>query len=329
MRVKLTTVVALLLLGWGGFWLHNVARPSPLPQQPVGRQSIVLPELCLSVTDVSSAMRHLSEHLDARRADGTCAGRHNEIVCDPDTFWTPRVPEPKHLKPALRNTIADAADAAAQTPATPWLSIGSLKYTGNYYIDWLVFSVFFRDPRWVGRGTFLESGGSNGVHASNTLFFERSLNWTGVLIEPTPCALCEIPLNRRATSIHAALQIRGGPKTFDPSSMKDFCRLPSSCLETDPWRQVKASRLQSLMGSAGFTNVNFLSIDVEDFGEAVVSDLDFSKGFAPTVIVAECRNDVEKCVRVFEAAGYLALPANAALKEDVLAWKNGRHCEFQ
>lgn len=34
-------------------------------------------------------------------------------------------------------------------------------------------------------GFFIELGAMNGIEYSNTLFFERNLNWTGVLIEPT------------------------------------------------------------------------------------------------------------------------------------------------
>lgn len=34
-------------------------------------------------------------------------------------------------------------------------------------------------------GFFIELGGMDGVKYSNTLFFEKNLNWTGVLIEPT------------------------------------------------------------------------------------------------------------------------------------------------
>jgi hypothetical protein len=46
------------------------------------------------------------------------------------------------------------------------------------------------------KGVYLEIGGGNGWHASNTLFFEQHLNWTGFLIEPTPCAKCMLPITR-------------------------------------------------------------------------------------------------------------------------------------
>ena len=208
------------------------------------------------------------------------------------------------------------------------MSIGSLKFAANDYIDWLIFQVFFSDPLWVNHGTFLETGGSNGVHASNTLFFERTLNWTGVLIEPTICAACEIPFNRRAVVMHAALApANGGQGFFDSSGMANFC-VSNNC-QPPPWDPVPSAPLQQLMNKAGFSSVSLLSIDVEDFGETVVQGLTWEKEFSPHVIIAECRNDDAGCVRIFEKAGYFALPAGVGLVSDVLAWKNDINCEHQ
>jgi hypothetical protein len=35
-------------------------------------------------------------------------------------------------------------------------------------------------------GFFIEAGAHNGVEASNTLYLEKKLGWTGILVEPNP-----------------------------------------------------------------------------------------------------------------------------------------------
>lgn len=48
--------------------------------------------------------------------------------------------------------------------------------------DELAYDMFFKTPSKY-NGTFLEVGAADGVRSSNTLFFEESLGWSGLLIE--------------------------------------------------------------------------------------------------------------------------------------------------
>ena len=48
-------------------------------------------------------------------------------------------------------------------------------------------------------GTFFDIGADDGVH-SNTLFFERALNWTGVCVEPSPDRFALLQANRPSAS---------------------------------------------------------------------------------------------------------------------------------
>ena len=38
------------------------------------------------------------------------------------------------------------------------------------------------------KGFFIEAGAYNGLDFSNTLYFEKVLQWTGILVEPNPDA---------------------------------------------------------------------------------------------------------------------------------------------
>jgi hypothetical protein len=52
---------------------------------------------------------------------------------------------------------------------------------------WLWTNIFSKLPQNVSLGgTFLEIGGLNGIQLSNTYFFEKKLDWRGILIEGHP-----------------------------------------------------------------------------------------------------------------------------------------------
>jgi hypothetical protein len=46
-----------------------------------------------------------------------------------------------------------------------------------------LFKLFGRKKR---GGFFIEAGAHDGVEASNTLYFEKKMGWTGLLVEPNP-----------------------------------------------------------------------------------------------------------------------------------------------
>ena len=78
-----------------------------------------------------------------------------------------------------------------------------VSFYANELADLSLFRVFFSNPV-LRRGTFVEIGGQDGVMASNTLFFEKTLHWSGVLVEPTPVGKCVLPHARpHAKCIHA------------------------------------------------------------------------------------------------------------------------------
>ena len=64
-------------------------------------------------------------------------------------------------------------------------------------------------------GTYLEIGAYNGVWMSNTLLFEETYGWTGLLVEANPRLFDECVRHRRkATRVKAAVCRGGGPVLF-------------------------------------------------------------------------------------------------------------------
>ena len=46
-------------------------------------------------------------------------------------------------------------------------------------------------------GYFIELGACDGLYLSNTLFFERNLNWNGICIEPNDNYIKDLSINRK------------------------------------------------------------------------------------------------------------------------------------
>lgn len=53
-------------------------------------------------------------------------------------------------------------------------------------------------------GFFIEAGANDGITQSNTCFFEKTLNWTGILIEPVPVVFQQCCKNRTNSIIENA-----------------------------------------------------------------------------------------------------------------------------
>jgi FkbM family methyltransferase len=68
-----------------------------------------------------------------------------------------------------------------------------MSYHSQHGQDQLIHERFFKNHR---SGTFIEFGALDGIIHSNTLFFERELGWSGILIEPNPIAFARLEENR-------------------------------------------------------------------------------------------------------------------------------------
>jgi len=121
-------------------------------------------------------------------------------------------------------------------------------------------------------GTFLEMGALDGVKYSNTKFFEDSMGWSGVLIEPIPSAFELLRINRpRSKSYNLAvsktegfLEIynHGAVSSLKENTTKEFF---------EGWHKnnnieiikVPSKRLDSVLYDSGIKRIDFWSLDVE------------------------------------------------------------------
>ena len=152
--------------------------------------------------------------------------------------------------------------------------------------DYALYEQFFAG---VTKGVFVEMGALDGIALSNTLAYERSLNWTGVLIEPNPKWCAGLQANRpRATTVCAAISsqprvefTRGEyASTFAASTAcgRDGCGQRASVRHSRRRSTVSvpARPLGKVLRQSAITKIDLFSLDVEGSELAVLQTMDWT-----------------------------------------------------
>jgi FkbM family methyltransferase len=156
------------------------------------------------------------------------------------------------------------------------------KFYGQMGEDAHIHKTYFPTLR---NGTFLEMGALDGVKYSNTKFFEDTMGWSGVLIEPIPSAFAKLQINRpRCKLFQCAVSTNEG--TLD---LYDHGALSSVKENTtdeffDTWHNgkginmvtVPSRRLDSILRESGIRRIDFWSLDVEGSEFEVLQSMDWS-----------------------------------------------------
>ena len=130
--------------------------------------------------------------------------------------------------------------------------------------------------------TFVEIGGNDGIHASNTLFLEHCLGWNGTLIEAHPVSFHQMVRNRpRVTSVNAAGCDRNTTVRFSRSAS------PISAVVKTNGIHVPCAPLSSIFQSLRLTKIGFFSIDVEGSEVDVLNGIDFNHVDIATLVIEE------------------------------------------
>ena len=150
---------------------------------------------------------------------------------------------------------------------------------------------FFKNKK---NGTFIELGALDGVLYSNTKFFEDSLNWHGILIEPNPNTFKLLSKNRSHNhnylcndlvscykeplpykyflQQHSA--VSGIESTLPPSHNDNYFNkykfLPQNTINIIP------KSLTTIIQSSYFKHFDLLSLDVEGHEYEILQSWDFS-----------------------------------------------------
>jgi FkbM family methyltransferase len=185
---------------------------------------------------------------------------------------------------------------------------------------------FFRGKR---GGVFVEVGAYDGEHYSNTLFFERTMGWTGLCIEPLPSAFAKLKSSRRAIAENICVadfegeaefleaedtgplgkMLSGLIRHFDPRHVLRLHRAKEHQL-----RHAPVTRLSTLLEKHGLNHIDYLSVDTEGSEYAIVSALDFSR-FDISVVTIEDNWGDDRLPKLMIAQGYQVF---ARLEKDIV-----------
>jgi FkbM family methyltransferase len=158
-----------------------------------------------------------------------------------------------------------------------------MKFYSQCGEDKILYEKYFKDKK---NGVFLELGAMDGVIYSNTKFFEDTLGWSGVLIEPHPQMFRTLQQNRpNSKCYNCAISSRSGTvdmvinphvpavSTIDYTTSEQFMNV---------WHKnsykvtVQTNTLSAVLKHAGVDHIDFFSLDVEGHEYDVLQSMDWS-----------------------------------------------------
>jgi FkbM family methyltransferase len=181
---------------------------------------------------------------------------------------------------------------------TEWHAMSSCKirppqfyaFQGQSKEDRDLYNFFFCNKT---NGTFVELGALNGVIFSNTRFFERSMGWSGLLIEASPASAAALRENRAnpkngilaegvcpdGQGTMPFLVDGGSAMNGNPDTMNDVFKNQFHPVQNQKEIHVPCRSLSTQVGEfvrrAGVDHIDFFSLDVEGGELAVLQTYDF------------------------------------------------------
>jgi len=175
-------------------------------------------------------------------------------------------------------------------------------------------------------GIFVEVGAWDGVDLSNTVFFERNRDWTGLAIEPLPDRYNALVKNRTCKTLNVAISdtegeaeflsvsgptsmLSGLVDSYDPRHVNRINREATQLGATKTVIRVPTRRLDSIFREYGLTRIHYLSIDVEGAEFACLRSIDFNAVYID--VIGFENNYVDKLPPILEylkARGYTQMP---------------------
>gem|GEM_PF-1041993 len=192
-----------------------------------------------------------------------------------------------------------------------------MKFFSQVGQDRFLLEHFFRGKR---NGVFLDIGAYDGETLSNTLFFERSMGWTGLCVEPLPSSFAKCAAMRKAVCENVCLSdfegeadfleaddqhgpvekmFSGLPAHFDPRHVVRIEQFTSARTK----HRVRATTLAALLTKHAMFDIDFCSLDVEGAELAVLSTFDPER-FRIGVFAIENNWDDERIPRFMASKGY-------------------------
>lgn len=193
-----------------------------------------------------------------------------------------------------------------------------------------MYDLFFKSPI-KHNGTFIEVGAADGVRYSNSLFFEESLGWSGLLVEGATENFLKLFLDRRrkrSKKVYSAICEQKGSTKFVGDGLAAGAVEDMTRHHIESWGHhfkslhlydVPCDPLSTLVRRAGLPRViDFMSIDIEGGEYRALKSFDW-KSYKVRVIAIEpgasCHEDsTNVCAELLKQQSF-CLVARKAVNE--------------
>ena len=162
-------------------------------------------------------------------------------------------------------------------------------------------------------GVFLEMGALDGIEFSNTKFFEDTMKWTGVLIEPIPSSFKDLSKNRpNSKAYQVAISKTEGEIEIYAHGAVSSVKSNTTDVYFDGWHKghnipiikVPSIGLDKVLRHAGITRIDFWSLDVEGSEYEALETMDWS--IPVYLICIEKQTDYkDRCETILRANGFI------------------------
>jgi len=150
-------------------------------------------------------------------------------------------------------------------------------------------------------GVFVDVGAHDGVSINNTLYFERTNNWTGINIEPIKKVYDTLVRNRpNSINLNYAIcnndgeteflcntgyteMISGIKDNFDPRHLQRLQNENYQMGSITNSITVNTKKLETIFNECNVSHVHYLSIDVEGAEFEVIKSINFDKVFIDVI----------------------------------------------
>ena len=152
-------------------------------------------------------------------------------------------------------------------------------------------------------GFFVEVGAHDGISFSNTYFFEKNLNWSGLCIEPNPTVYQTLIKNRNCACEQVAIansyttlpflqcngymleMYSGLMDKYDPRHIERIDNEIALFGGSKEIISVNCMPLKYLFKKYQFSHIDLLSMDIEGGEESAIKTIDFSSTTINIIVV--------------------------------------------
>lgn len=193
-----------------------------------------------------------------------------------------------------------------------------MKFYSQYGQDKWLYDNYFKNKE---KGFFMEIGADDGVDKSNTKFFEETLEWNGICIEPSPERFKLLETNRICICENVAISDNEGEVEFmdisgwgkalsgivDKYSGSHMNRIQNELKNPNNKGynivNVKTTTLNNLLEKHNVTDIDFCTVDTEGGEYDIIKNIDLVR-FNIKIFIVENNYGDESVNNYLTSNGY-------------------------